>query len=155
MQSLENASAFSRGFALPLYWTTAPSSQNRFNILSSRPTKRHPLFGGCLFVLPNGLHLRPRVPKVVRDEVASPTTADGGNREGVALCRGRNAAKRTASRRISGTANGSRCAKPVKRQSRFEGLIHHPAASNKKDVFAVFAYEFELLQKMKSLLTQG
>jgi len=25
----------------------------------------------------------------------------------------------------------------------------------KKDIFAVFAYEFELLQKMKSLLTQG
>jgi len=24
-----------------------------------------------------------------------------------------------------------------------------------KDIFAVFAYEFELLQKMKSLLTQG
>ena len=25
----------------------------------------------------------------------------------------------------------------------------------KKDIFSVFAYEFELLQKMKSLLTQG
>ena len=27
--------------------------------------------------------------------------------------------------------------------------------SYEKDIFAVFAYEFELLQKMKSLLTQG
>jgi len=42
-----------------------------------------------------------------------------------------------------------------KRQSSVENCRFFLAMAYKKDIFAVFAYEFELLQKMKSLLTQG
>ena len=84
-----------------------PSSQNRFNILSSRPTKRHPRLW-VSFCFSKWVAAAASSPEGRSGRGGEPDRRRWRKQGGHSLVPRSKCGERIASRRISGTANGSR-----------------------------------------------